>query len=181
MRTFQKGWMTLGALAMVVALSPAAHAQLNSNQANVNLNATLAESLTVVALPGTVTFALAPNGPANGNVPVAITTSWALAKTRATVKLFAYFSSAVALTDGAGDNIPTANVLGSVNAGAYAPFTGGVSPWGVNSMQIFSQAIGAGTYNATHNDSVALRIDTTGLGLPAAPYTGVLSFQAQAL
>ena len=98
------------------------------------------------------------------------------------MKVYAYFSSASALTDGAGDNIPTSSVLGSINAGAYASFTGGTGPFGVNSLQVFSQTVGAaGTFNASHSDNVALQINTTGLGLPAATYTGTLNIQAQAL
>jgi len=173
----------LGALGLALVMSQASHAQaLNSTTSTVALNAILAESLTVSASPATVNFTLAPTGTVNGSAPVAITTTWALGKARTSMKVFAYFSSAAALTDGAGDNIPTSSVLGSVNAGAFAAFTGGTGPYGVNSIQVFSQTVGAaGTFNATHNDSVALQINTTGLALPAATYTGTLNVQAQAL
>jgi hypothetical protein len=182
MRTFAKAWMMLGGLAAAAALAPVSRAQLNSNVANVNLNAVLAESLTVAAAPATVNFTLVPNGTVNGSSNITVTTTWALAKTRTSMKVYAYFSSAVGLTDGVGDNIPTANVLGSVNAGPFNPFTGGAGPFGVNSQLVFSQAIGgAGTFNSNHVDSVGLQINTTGLALPAATYTGVLNIQAQAL
>jgi hypothetical protein len=180
---FSKLRIAVGALGLAMVMSQASSAQaLNSNTATVNLNAVLAESLTVSASPATVNFSLAASGTSNGSAPVAVTTSWALGKARLSMKVYAYFSSANALTDGAGDNIPTSSVLASVNTGAYAPFTGGTGPFGVNSIQVFSQAIGAaGTFNATHSDSVALEINTTGLGLPAATYTGTLNIQAQAL
>jgi hypothetical protein len=181
MNVFKKAKLILGAAALVLTMSQVSHAQLNSNNATVNLNAVLGESLTVSAGPATVNFALAANGPATGSAPVSVTTSWALGKTRTNVKLYAYFSSANALNDGAGDNIPTSKVTGSVNGGAAAPFTS-VTPFGTNGMTIFSANVAAGTYNSTHGpDSIALTIDTTGLGLPAATYTGVLNIQAQAI
>jgi hypothetical protein len=149
----------------------------------VNLNAPLAESLTVVAGPATVNFVLVPNGPAPGSAPVTITTSWALAKTRTSVKLFAYFSTPNALTDGVGDNIPYGSVTGSVNGGAAAPFTGVTAYGAANGLTVFSVSpLGAGTYNSTHGpDTIALVINTAGLGLPAGTYTGVLNVQAQAI
>jgi hypothetical protein len=182
MNSFRKS-MLVGGLALAAAIAPASRAQaINSNVATVNLNAVLAESLTVAAAPATVNFALVPNGVANGSSSITVTTNWALGKTRTSMKVYAYFSSAVGLTDGAGDNIPTSSVLGSVNAGAFAAFTGGAGPFGVNSQLVFNQVVGgAGTFNATHVDTVALRIDTTGLALPAATYIGVLNIQAQAL
>jgi hypothetical protein len=181
MRFSVKPLIVIPALALAFAFVPASHAQVNSNIATVNLNAPLAESVTVAAGPATVNFTLAPNGPANGSAPVSITTSWALAKTRTSVKLYAYFSSATALTDGSGDNIPTSSVTGSVNGGAFAAFTS-ATPFGANGMQVFNQAIAAGSFNSTHGpDTIAITINTTGLNLPAATYTGVLNIEAQAL
>ncbi len=180
MKAIHKAWMTLGVLALALAMAPASQAQLNSNQATVVLNAILGESLTVTAGPGLVTFLLPPNGIALGSAPVAITTTWVLAPTRTSVALSAYFSSANALSDGAGNNIPTSNVEGSVNAGAFGAFTN-VGPFTANSIQVFSQAITPANTNSFRNDSVALRIDTTGLGLPSGSYTGTLNIQAQAL
>jgi hypothetical protein len=181
MKVFKKARIILGALGLMVIMSQASNAQLNSTIAPVTLTATLGESLTVSAAPTTVTFALVPSGTVGGSAPVVITTSWALAKSRATMKVFASFTSATALTDGSGDNIPTANVLGAVNAIPAAPFTGGTGPFGVNSIQVYSTAVGAGTYNSTHTDNLGLSINTTGLGLPAAVYNGTLNIQAQAL
>ncbi|MBI1750197.1 MAG: hypothetical protein HYR59_05980 [Acidobacteria bacterium] len=173
--------MILGVLALALAMAPASQAQLNSNQATVALNATLAESLTVTAGPGTVSFTLAAAGVSNGNSAVSISTAWVLAPTRTSVKLYAYFSSVNALSDGSGNNIPTSKVSGSVNAGAYGAFTGGAGPFGTESIQVFNQGISAANWNSNRSDSVALRIDTTGLSLPAGAYTGTLNIQAQAL
>ena len=73
-------------------------------------------------------------------------------------------------------------MTGSVNGAAAAAFTS-ATPFGANGMTVFTQAIGgAGTFNSTHGpDTIAMTIDTTGLALPAATYTGVLNIQAQAL
>ncbi|MCL4522381.1 MAG: hypothetical protein M1453_09350 [Acidobacteria bacterium] len=181
MKAMHKAWMALGVLALALAMAPVSQAQLNSNQATVALNATLAESLTVTAGPAVVSFILPASGISNGSAPVAITTSWALAPTRTNVSLYAYFATVNALTDGGGNNIPTANVNGSVNAGPFGAFTGGAGPFGTESIQVFSQAIGAANWNSSRNDSVALQIDTTGLGLPSGTYTGTLNIQAQAI
>ena len=177
---FQKLWMVLGALALVFVLAPPSHAQLNSNVATVNLNAVLGEALTVSAGPATVNFTLVPNGSANGSAPVSITTTWALSTTRTDISLYAYFSSANALTDGAGNNIPAANVSGSVNSGAAGPFTG-ATPFSASGKTVFTQALASGSYNSNRSDTIDLIIDTTGLGLPSATYTGTLNIEAQAL
>ena len=181
MRTRSLAWVVAGFAALVLMAAPSAHAQLNSNQAQVQLNAVLGESLTVSANPGLVSFALAGNGVAPGNSAVSITTTWVLDGSRTQVDLYAYFSSTTALTDGGGNNIPTANVSGSVNGGGFAAFTGGAGPFGAESIQVFSAAITNANRNGSRNDTLSLQIDTTALGLPAGTYTGVLNIQAQAI
>jgi hypothetical protein len=175
--------LSLALLVAVLILPRAAHAQLKSNIANVNLNASLSSSITVIAAPGLVNFALARNGVANGNAPVSITTSWTLPIPIGTVTEYAYFSSATAaLSDGASDNIPSASVSASANGGAYTAFTG-TSPFAAgSSVTLFSQFIVI-LLNSTsaRTDTLNLRIDTTGLNLPAGTYTGVLHIQAQAI
>jgi hypothetical protein len=161
---------------------PATHAQLNANIANVNLTARLNTSLTVSATPGLVNFTLVPNGTANGSSTVTITTSWTLRPSAGTVTCYAYFTApATALSDGAGDNIPSANVSGSANAAAFAPFTAN-SPFSAgSSLQIFSERILGTNKTKTRSDTLDLQISTVGLRLPAGTYAGVLRIQAQAL
>jgi hypothetical protein len=182
MRFSSKTWIVLSAFFLAFVFVPASPAQVNSNIANVLLNAPLAESVTIAAGPGTVNFTLVPNGPAAGSAPVTVTTSWALLKTRTSVKLYGYFASANALNDGAGDNIPNTSVKASVNGGALTAFNTG-TPYGGNfGMTFFNQAITAANANSSHGpDSIALTIDTTGLALPAGTYTGTLIIEAQAL
>jgi hypothetical protein len=163
---YQKLWMTLGALALVFVLAPASHAQaLNSNVAQVQLNAVLGEAITVAAGPGTVNFALVPNGVANGDAPVSVTTTWSLAASRTTIGLYAYFSTPSALTDGSGNNIPAANVSGSVDSGPSGTFTG-ATPFTNNGITVFSQSV-VGAFNSNRTDTIDLSIDTSGLGLPS--------------
>jgi hypothetical protein len=182
MNAIKKAWLVLGAFGLALAMSLASQAQVNSGASTINLSATLGESVSVVTGPASITFPLVPSGTAAGNNPATITTSWALAKTRTSLKVYAYFASANALTDGAGDNIPNTAVSGAVDGAAAAPFTGATPYGGAFGMTVFSQAIGAaGTFNSSHADTIALTINTTGLGLPANTYTGVLNIQAQAL
>ncbi len=177
-----KVWFVAAALAFVVVCVPSSHAQISSGPTAVALNATLAESLTLAVAPTTVTFNLVPSGTANGSSPVTITTTWVLGRNRTALNVYAYFTSATALVDGGGDIIPTSSFNGSINGGAYSPFTGGAGPYGVNSKVVYTRAIGgAGTFNAAHTDTLGLQINTTGLNLPAGAYTGTLDIQAQAI
>jgi hypothetical protein len=169
-------------LVLVVLFPSLANAQLNSNIAGVNLTAVLTTSLTLSASPGAVNFNLVPSGVANGSGTVAVTTTWTLVPSVGAVTVWAYFSTAVAaLSDGAGDNIPSSSVLGSPNGGAFAPFTG-VSPFAAgSSLQIFTVRILGNNRTGTRVDNLDLRINTTGLNLPAGTYSGVMHIQAQAL
>lgn len=61
------------------------------------------------------------------------------------------------------------------------PFTG-TSPFAAgSSLVIFTERIRGNNRSKTRNDTLDLRIDTSGLALPAGTYTGVLRIQAQAL
>jgi hypothetical protein len=170
------------AAAVLVLIPMSGSAQLNSKVANVSLNASLSTAITVTAAPGVVNFALLRSGISTGSAPISITTTWTLPFFIGTVKEYAYFTSAAsALADGAGDNIASANVSGSVNGGAFTAFTG-ASPFAAgSSLAIFNQFIFFFNINATRTDSLNLSINTTGLNLPAGAYTGVLHIQAQGL
>jgi hypothetical protein len=171
------------ALCLLVSLAASsAHAQINSNVAGVNLAATLNTSLTVVAAPNTVNFALVPNGMANGSGPITVTTIWSLRPNVGDVTVFAYFAApAAALSNGGGANIPSARVNGSANGGPFIAFTGN-SPFAAgSSITVATWRILGNNRNGTRQDTLNLQINTTGLALPGGTYTGVLSIQAQAL
>jgi len=156
-------------------------AQLNSSGISVSLNAPLLELITVSATPTSVSFTLAGDGTASGNTSISITTTWVLAVGRSNVKLYAYFVSATAaLSDGASHNIPSSAVSGSINGGTLTAFTA-TSPFATgSSLQIFSQTVSGVTLNANRTDTLALQINTSGLNLPAATYSGTLVIEAQA-
>jgi hypothetical protein len=178
LRNFLSALVILG---IFVVASPV-RAQLNSTSTGVNLDATMTTSLTVNAAPGLVNFTLVPSGTATGSSVITVNTSWTLRPSVGGVTVYAYFSSAAAaLTDGAADNIPSANVSGSVNGGAFGAFTG-ASPFAAgSSITLSTWRILGNNRTGTHTDTLNLMISTVGLALPAATYTGVLNIQAQAI
>lgn len=181
-RIFLRGMIfCLPILILLLAGTPA-HAQLNSNIAGVNLAANLTTSLTVTASPGLVNFPLVRSGIANGSTTITVNTSWTLSPSVGAVTTYAYFTSAAAaLTDGAGDNISSSSVSGSVNGGAFTAFTG-ASPFAAgSSVTISTIRILGNNKSGNQTNTLNMRINTTGLNLPAANYTGVLTIQAQAL
>jgi hypothetical protein len=176
------------AMAMTFAVSMASAQALNSTAQPISLNATLAESLTVTLSSSSVNFNLTAGSANNpGLSGVTATTKWALSTGRSSVGVYAYFGSTTALTDGAGDNIPTSAFTISDNGGAAAPVTGsvvfGAAGAGLQLANVTLSA-GANNYSGTRNDAMTFNINLSGgtlPSLPAATYTGTLNIQAQAL
>jgi hypothetical protein len=174
--------------ALFLLLAPVAGAQVNSNTAPVNLSAVLNPMLAVNASPATVNFAMPPGGSDIGDSPVTINTRWILpfvpGNPNIDLTLYAYFTNAAAaLSNGVGSNIPAANVSGSVNGAAYAPFTT-AGPFSAASLVVFTQQIKTTPGNPGSGqriDILDMQINTAGLGLPAGTYTGVLVIRAQAI
>jgi hypothetical protein len=182
LRMLLRGAISCLPILILLLVGTPAQAQLNSNIAGVNLAANLTTSLTVTASPGLVNFPLIRNGITNGSATITVNTSWTVNFLFGTVKTYAYFTSAAAaLTDGAGDNIPSSNVSGSVNGGAFGAFTGATPFAGASGMTLLNTTIFIFNMTGNHSDTLNMRINTTGLNLPAANYTGVLMIQAQAL
>lgn len=175
-------------LAMVVGVVPQpAQSQLDSNNATVVITATLLEALTLTATPSAVTLDLAPGGESAGSAPIAITTTWILGSNRTQVNVYGSFAtSTAALTDGAGHNIPSANVLGLVSTGVpttTAAFTQ-TSPFGAAGagLKLVTEGIGLNNLTSSRTDNLVLSIDLeSGPTLPAGVYVGTLTIQAQAL
>jgi hypothetical protein len=172
-------------LAMLVA--SAAYAQaLNSGASPIALNATLGESLTLSLSASTVNFTLAAGSATNaGSTGITATTAWTLKPGRTAVGVYAYFaSSTAALTDGAGDNIPSSAFFIADNAGASTALTSTVAFGGANAgLQLANVAITAANRTASRTDAMAYNINLTGGTLPQLPagtYTGTLNIQAQA-
>ena len=171
---------------LTVGLATMASAQINSGAQTVTLNATLAESLTLSLSASTVNFTLASGSATNsGSTNITATTSWVLKPSRAAVNVDAYFTSAAAaLTDGAGNNIPSSAFKIGVNAAAANPLVNTVAFGAANAgLRLRSTTITGANKSATVNDILAFNIDLSGgtlPQLPAATYTGTLNIQAQA-
>lgn len=170
--------------AVVTLAASLASAQLNSTAQPIALNATLAETLTVSLSASTVNFNLTAGSATNaGSTNVTATTAWVLQPGRTAVKVYAYFaSSAAALTDGAGDNIPSADFTIADNGGAATALTNSVVFGGASAgLQLANVAITGANKNSSRTDAMAFNINLSTLGqLPAATYTGTLNIQAQA-
>lgn len=172
----------LAALLLCSGAAAAAPGQINLPAGPVPMAAGMSSSLTVTATPALVNFTLMPNGVTNGSSAISITTAWSIAGSSGRVSLYAYFnSSAAALSSAAGNNIPAANVSGSVNGGVFRTFTQD-SPFAASSsITIFSRRIGPNDLQAQRTDTLNLHVNTDGLGLPAGNYVGQLVIQAQAI
>lgn len=172
-------------LAAALAVFPLRASAVDSNAASVTLSASVLQSISVsTGAVGTVNFSLLPGAAATGTPTIPLTTSWNLNPGLVgSVTLYAYFaSSTAALTDGT-DNIASADVLGSVNTGAFAAFTG-TGPFGAGgaSLSLFTEAITGANKIKTRNDNLDVQLDLTSLpNLPASTYTGTLLIQARAL
>jgi hypothetical protein len=185
MKTGKIIWAAMAGIAMALSASVAS-AQLNSTAQTIALNANLAESLTVTLSANTVNFTLSAGAANNpGSAGVTATTAWTLASGRNSVGVYAYFTSAAAaLTDGAGDNIPSSAFYISDNAGASTPLTNSVAFGGANAgLKLATVAITGTNRSASRTDAMTFNINLTGgtlAQLPANSYTGVLNIQAQA-
>lgn len=176
------------AVACAAALPGAGTAQVLSGIGNVNLNAVHPQSVTVTVTGGaTVNFTMSDNAIASGDVPAVVQTSWNLNPGLVgNVDLYGYFDTpAQALTDGAGNDIPTTWVEGRMSTGNPTTFTAftetnPVGPAG-GSLDLFTTPITGVNKIGTRTDNLDLQINLTGQAVPAGTYTGVLHIQARAI
>jgi hypothetical protein len=169
-----------------LASSVASAQVLNSGAQTIALNATLAESLTVGLSANAVSFTLAAGSATNaGSANITATTTWALKPSRTAVRVYAYFASNTsALSDGAGNNIPSSAFFIADNGGASTALTNSVAFGGANAgLQLANVAITNANRAGNRTDIMAFNINLTGGTLPQLPagsYTGTLNIQAQA-
>jgi hypothetical protein len=174
------------AVILAGAASLASAQVINSGPQAITLNATLAESLTLSLTANSVNFPLTAGAAANpGSTNITATTTWVLKPGRTAVGVYAYFASAAAaLTDGAGNNIPSSAFKIADNGGASTALTNSVAFGAANAgLQLANVAITGANRNSNRNDVMAFNIDlSTGTlpQLPAATYSGTLNIQAQA-
>ena len=111
-------------------------------------------------------------------------TTWLLRPNVGSLKLYAFFaSSASALTDGAGNNIPSSDFQISNNGGAFNALTNTIPFGGANAgLQLSSTPILGNNRKGTRQDVMNFNINLVPLpNLPAGTYTGTLTIQAQAI
>lgn len=176
-----QGMLPLALLGILTALPGSSQAQVNSNSASVTLNATVADYIAINASPANVAFNLVPGtGPTAGAPSLNLNCIWSLSG-GPTMSIWAFFSNAAsALTDGSGNDIPSANVFADLNGSGPQAFTAtgpfGGAGAGLRLMQLPAAASG------NQNDTLDLSIDlTTQPTLPAGTYTGILNIQGQAI
>ena len=185
-RRFTRLARTVGVL-LLVAMPSLATAQILSNTASVNLEATLAQSLTISVTSGSsVNFTLTNGAAAAGDVPVVVETSWNIVPLLiGEIKLYGYFGTpSQALADGEGNYITSGLVEGRVTTGtpvSYTAFTqtGPVGPAG-GSLALYSQLVTILNMVGSRSDNLDLQINLTGQSIPAGTYQGVLTLQARA-
>ena len=172
------------ALALAVtALAVRSNAQVrNSGASTITLQAVLNDSVSVNLSGNAVNFNLTAGSASNpGNVSITATTTW-ISKAGRNLSLYAFFAnSGAALTDGAGDNIPSADFQVSDNAGPFNALTNTVPFGGANAgAMLFTQKITGTNKTGSSTDVLNFNINLSTLpSLPAGSYTGTLTIQAQ--
>lgn len=140
-------------------------------------------SISVSATPATVNLTLVPGG--RSVMSPTLTITYGVTLTVLTnFSLYASFATTSALTDNAGNTIPSSAVLGQCPSGtptSLTPFTQS-GPFASGSSLLVYQTSSLATLLAAKAQTCNLVIDLTSLPqLPAGSYSGNLIIQAQAL
>jgi hypothetical protein len=180
------GRMALALAAILSASALPLRAQVrNSGASTITLQAVLNDSMSVSLSGNAVSFNLTGGSASNpGSVGVTATTTWLLKPSVGSVSLYVFFaSSSAALTDGAGDNIPSADFQISDNAGPFTALTNTVPFGGGNAgLMVSNTKILGNNKSGTRTDVLNFNINLSTLpNLPAGTYNGTLTIQAQAI
>ncbi len=158
---------------------------LNSGASTIALNANLSESVSVTLSSSAVNFALTAGNASNpGNTSVTATTTWTLKPSRGSLDVYAFFSSSTAaLTDAAGDKIPSADFQISDNGGAFTALTNTVPFGGANAgLRLATVRILGNNRKGSRTDTMQFNINLSTLPqLPAGTYTGFVTIQVQVI
>ncbi|HZQ19728.1 MAG TPA: hypothetical protein VFA90_13495 [Terriglobales bacterium] len=156
----------------------------NSAAQPIALNAVLSDSVSVNLSANAVNFSLTPGNANNpGSTAITATTTWLLKPNIGFVSTYAFFSSsASALSDGVGDNIPSADFQISDNGAALKALNTTVPFGGANAgLRLSSTLILGNNKKGSHNDVMTFNINLSTIpSLPPNTYTGILTIQAQA-
>ena len=184
MKHAAKNALLLLVLGMLCAI-PGRAQVLNSAAGTITLNAVLSQSVSVTLSANAVNFTLTGGSASNpGSTSITATTVWTLKPSVGSVKLYAFFSNSTsALTDGAGNNIPSADFQISNNGGGFQALTNTVPFGGANAgLQLSSTPILGNNKTGSRTDVMNFNINLAPLpNLPAGAYTGTLTIQAQAI
>jgi len=115
---------------------------------------------------------------------VTATTTWTLRPSRGSLDVYAFFSSSTAaLTDGAGDNIPSSRFEISDNGGAFTALTNTVPFGGANAgLRLATVRILGNNKQGSRTDTMNFNINLSALpNLPAGTYTGTVTIQVQVI
>src|SRR5579884_721584 len=153
----------IGAACVLFAIGTVAgSAQVRNSIAQpISLNATLTDSVSVNLSANAVNFNLTPGSGSNpGSTSITATTTWLLKPNIGFVSTYAFFSSsASALSDGAGNNIPSADFQISDNGGAFQALTNTVPFGGANAgLRISSTLILGNNKTGTQTDVMTFNI-----------------------
>ena len=172
-----------GLLAAFASVAPAQ--VINSGARPITLNATLQDAITLQLSANAVNFALTAGSANNpGSTSITATTSWTLRPNVGSLSVYAFFSSsASALTDGSGNNIPSSAFSISDNGGAFLPLVNTVPFGGANAgRRLATTLILGNNKTGSRTDLMLFNIDLTGVpNLPPGTYTGIVTIQAQAI
>lgn len=176
-------------LALIAFLTTAwisASAQaVNSGAQTIALNANLSESVSLTLSANAVNFNLTAGSANNpGSTSITATTTWMLRPNRGSLSVYAFFAnSASALSDGAGNNIPSADFQISDNGAALQALTNTVPFGGANAgLQLANVRILGNNKQGSRSDTMNFNINLGTLpSLPAGAYTGTLTIQVQVI
>jgi hypothetical protein len=181
----QLGTVASLALAATLFAIPARAQVVNSAAKPIALNAVLNQSLSVSLSGNAVNFNLTAGSANNpGSTTITATTSWTLNQLVALVSVYAFFSSSTAaLSNGAGNNIPSADFQISDNGGAFTALTNTAPFGGANAGMTLGQSLIL-LFNEKGSRTDVMNFNINLAPLPALPpgnYTGTLTIQAQAI
>ena len=145
-----------------------------------------AQEFVTLSLSGSsVNFSLTTGSANNpGSVSITSTATWDLRPNRDSLNVYAYFTNAAAaLSNGAGNNIPSANFQISDNGGAFQALTNTVPFGGANAgLQLSNGRILGNSKTGTRIDTMNFNIDLSTLpNLPPGVYGGSLVIQVQVI
>jgi|GEM_PF-2547117 len=133
--------------------------------------------------PSSVNFTLVANGSATANSAIAITSTLTLPLST-NIRVYGYFATSTAALTGTASaaNIPTSAVLGIMPTGVpttYTAFTQ-TGPFNGSSDSLLLLSLNGITLLHIETDNLTLKINLSGVAVPADTYVGTLYIEGQA-